>query len=240
MNTSHLLFQSFAVFGHRGAAGLAPENTMPSFQQAVQLGCRGIELDVHCVKDVQGRTHLCVIHDAKVNRTTNASGSVADFTVEELAELDAGNGYGVPLLTDVIALLDSSPETWLNIELKGTGTAAPTAALLERRPNQRILVSSFDHQELAEFRALAPNRPVAPLFHRHRSSILDTAIAFGATCINVGQSMVSEDFVEACQHAGYPVMVYTVNEPGQAKQLKQLGVAGIFTDRPDLMMPLQT
>jgi glycerophosphoryl diester phosphodiesterase len=240
MNTNHLLFQSFAVFGHRGAAGLAPENTLPSFQKALQLGCRGIELDVHRVTDHQEQIQLCVIHDAKVDRTTKTRGRVADFTVEELSAMDAGGGYGVPLLTDVITLLDSSPETWLNIELKGHGTAAPTARLLCERPNLRVLVSSFDHKELAEFRALAPKCPVAPLFHRHRASILDTAKALSATCINVGKSMVSEDFVTACQQAGYPVMVYTVNEPEQAQQLKHWGVAGIFSDRPDLMMLLQT
>jgi glycerophosphoryl diester phosphodiesterase len=240
MNTRNLLFRGFAVFGHRGAAGLAPENTLPSFQQALQLGCRGIELDVHCVTDHQGRTQLCVIHDAKVDRTTKTRGSVADFTVKELAAMDAGGGYGVPLLTDVIALLDSSPETWLNIELKGTGTAAPTATLLRGRPNQRVLVSSFYHKELAEFRALAPKCLVAPLFHRHRNSILDTARALSATCINVSKSMVNKDFVNTCQQAGFPLMVYTVNEPEQAQQLKHWGVAGIFTDRPDLMMMLQT
>lgn len=240
MNTSHLLFQGFTVFGHRGAAGLAPENTLPSFQQAIQLGCRGIELDVHCAKDHLGQTHLCVIHDTKVDRTTNARGSVADFTVEALAAMNAGGGSGVPLLTDVIALLDSSPETWLNIELKGKGTAAPTAALLQERPKPLVLVSSFDHKELATFRVLAPACPVAPLFHRHRSSYLDTATALSAASINVGRSMVSEDFVGACQRAGFPVLVYTVNDIEEAQQLKRWGVAGIFTDRPDLMMPLQT
>ena len=181
MNTDYPLFQGFAVFGHRGAAGLAPENTLPGFQQAIQLGCRGIELDVHGVKDQQGQTHLCVIHDAKVDRTTNARGSVADFTVEELAAMDAGSGYGVPLLTDVIALLDSSPVTWLNIELKGTDPATYTANLVRARPNQRVLVSSFDHKELAEFRKLAPTCLVAPLFHRHRSgSGTQRSIASGA------------------------------------------------------------
>ena len=85
----------FAVIGHRGAAGLAPENTLPSFAKALSLGCTGIELDVHAVQDQQGATQLCVIHDKRVDRTTNASGLVADYSAEALAALDAGSGAGV-------------------------------------------------------------------------------------------------------------------------------------------------
>ena len=240
MNTQPFLPSCFAVFGHRGAAGLAPENTLPSFEQALSLGCRGIELDVHCVKDRQGQTHLCVIHDAKVNRTTNSRGLVADFTAEELAGMDAGKGFGIPLLKDVITLLDTAPGTWLNIELKGAGTAAPTAALLGEHPEQQVLVSSFDHSELAKFRALAPTCPVAPLFHRHQDTLFDTAKALRAVSINMSQTMVTKDLIDSCQQAGFGVLVYTVNDTEQGQQLKCWGVAGIFTDRPDLMMPLQT
>ena len=239
MNTRHSLFSGFAVFGHRGAAGLLPENTLPGFERALAIGCRGIELDVHCVKDANGQTQLCVIHDAKVDRTTNSRGLVADFTVSELQAMDAGNGWGVPLLTDVLVALDRSPETLLNIELKGPATATPTAALLKARPNLRVLVSSFNHDELTRFRALAPTCPVAPLFHRPSSKLLDTARRLGAVSINVSRSLVSKDLIANCKQAGFAVLVYTVNEPEQAQQLKDWGAAGVFTDRPDLMISLQ-
>ena len=228
----------FAVIGHRGAAGLAPENTLPSFAKALSLGCTGIELDVHAVQDQQGATQLCVIHDKRVDRTTNASGLVADYSVEALAALDAGSGAGVPTLAQVAGLMASSASTLINIELKGADTAAATAAFLGERPNLRALVSSFDHSELRNFRALNTTTAVAPLFASTSRRMLSTAQQLNASCINISLSMATAELLKTCSEAGYPVLVYTVNEPTEAIALKTFGAAGIFTDFPDRMVTL--
>lgn len=240
MNTDSLnLTSGFAIIGHRGAAGLAPENTLPSFQIALDMGCRGIELDVHRVTDANNLVRLSVIHDERLDRTTNRRGLVANFTAEALGAVDAGNGVGVPLLDAVIELITRPDRTLLNIELKGKDTAAPTAAFLNQHRELRALVSSFDHDELRHFRALDSTTAVAPLFSRKRRNLLDTAQGLSAVCINVAYSMVDEPLLRTCRDAGYPVLVYTVNRLQDAQRMKSLGVAGIFTDRPDLMLALQ-
>jgi glycerophosphoryl diester phosphodiesterase len=240
MNTHQRLQTGFTVFGHRGAAGLIPENTLPGFRKALDLGCKGIELDVHRVLDQDRCPRLCVIHDANVDRTTNRKGNVVDFSAEELSAMDAGDGAGVPLLDEVIALLPTSPAVVLNIELKGKNTAALTADLIQALPELSVLVSSFDHQELSRFRAQDPDTPVAPLFHRRKPAMTQTAQQLQAASINISLSMATPALIAQCQEAGFPVLVYTVNAYSDAERLKAMGVAGIFTDRPDLMMALQT
>ena len=137
------------VIGHRGAAGLAPENTLPSFQLAYEMGVSGIELDVHLVAE-----HLATIHDDTLERTTNGRGKVANLDLDSLRKLDAGGGYGIPLLEEVIAELPEG--IGANIELKGRETAEPTAKFLTAFPELDVLVSSFDHRELAVFHQLKP------------------------------------------------------------------------------------
>lgn len=240
MNTDPInLTSGFAIIGHRGAAGLAPENTLPSFQIALDMGCRGIELDVHRVMDANHVVRLGVIHDERLDRTTNQRGRVAEVTAETLGMLDAGNGAGVPLLDEVVELFDQADNTLLNIELKGKNTAAPTAAFLVQHPNIKVLVSSFDHDELRQFRRLDNTTPVAPLFSCKRRNLVDTAQALNAASINVAYPMVDAPLLETCRDAGYPVLVYTVNRVEDARRMKSRGVAGIFTDRPDLMLALQ-
>ncbi|MYJ75784.1 MAG: glycerophosphodiester phosphodiesterase, partial [Gammaproteobacteria bacterium] len=139
------------IIGHRGAAGLAPENTLAGFARAVELGVDGVELDVHLAGP-----EVVVIHDERVDRTTNGVGLVRDLTFAELRRLDAGDGQRVPTLKEV---LDLVPEHMLvNIELKGVGTAEPVAAIVgdlalgaKRGRLPALLVSSFDHGELGRF-----------------------------------------------------------------------------------------
>ena len=234
-------FLEFLVIGHRGAAGLAPENTLPSFRKALDIGCQGVELDVHAVNGASGEQQLVVIHDDTVDRTTNGRGSVSLHTIEQIAELDAGDGNRIPRLAEVTALAagyiaDTQP--LINIELKGKGTAAPTARFLRTHPGLAVLVSSFNHEELAAFRETDKTTPVAPLFERARGNMLETATQLGASCINMSTRMAKPSLIEQCREAGIPVLVYTVNQLHETQRLKAMGVAGVFTDRPDNLIPV--
>ena len=239
------LQNEFWILGHRGAAGLDPENTLPSFDSALSLGCAGIELDVHCIVDGKGSSQLCIIHDDSVNRTTNGKGLVADFTATQITELDAGNGAGVPLLEEVMDLviahqqLSMGSGVLVNIELKGKGTAQPVAHFLSTHSDLSVLVSSFDHDQLRNFRHLDSSTPVAPLFARPHANMIAIADELGASYINLSRRLANQSTVEECRAAGYGVWVYTVNQIKEAKTMKALGVTGIFTDRPDLMLDLQ-
>ena len=215
------------IIGHRGAAGLAPENTLPSFEKAVACGVQAVELDVHLCEE-----QLVVIHDDTLERTTNGTGSVATTRLAELRALDAGGGARVPLLEEV---LDVLPETTgVNIELKGSGTALPLAAFLPSPPPRRsIILSSFDHDALREFRSARDDYPLAPLFGRWRRDALAVALEFGSGYINLSGRIVTDERLEAICGAGLRALVYTINDPAVARRLIGAGAWGVFTDLPD-------
>ena len=136
------------TIGHRGAKGHEPENTIASFEKAIKLGCDYVELDVHLADE-----ELFVIHDSRVDRTTNGSGKIAELTREQIESLDAGNGQKIPTLSEVLAFING--RCGVNIELKGAGTAGPVCDLLNTLLNRShlsspILISSFDYRELDE------------------------------------------------------------------------------------------
>ena len=232
----------FAIIGHRGAAGLAPENTLASFATAIAYGCPMVELDVHKITDVGGQSQLAVIHDADLSRTTNGRGRVADLRVSDLAVIDAGEGERIPLLRDVIALMDAhaaetGKEIILNVELKGPGTGRVVAEYLATIDNP-VLVSSFNHEELARFRSVDGLTPVAPLFDKWQTQWLEIAEALEASAVNLSSKIAWPKRLAAIREAGYDVFVYTVNSLRRARQLKKNGASGIFTDRPDKMVGL--
>jgi glycerophosphoryl diester phosphodiesterase len=217
---------SLMIIGHRGAAGLVAENTLPSFQRAISLGVDAIELDVHYQ---DGR--LWVIHDAKLERTTNGHGPLAAQTTAQLRSLDAGNGARIPFLEEVMDLIPTA--MLLNIELKGPRTAAPVARMLLTSRHSRLLVSSFNHAELRAFADLSPDTPVAPLFDRWRGDPVKTGREFASDYINLSARITTRERCAEINAAGMQVLTYTVNDVLLAEKLASFGVAGIFTDFPD-------
>jgi len=214
------------VIGHRGAAGLVPENTLPSFRRACDCGVGAVELDVYAVEN-----ELIVIHDDTLERTTDGSGTVIGRRLADLRRLDAGGGWPIPLLREVANLLPDGVA--LNIELKGPGTAAPVAAFLASRPLPEVLVSSFDHDELTRFRALAPTVRVAPLFDRWIDTAWEIAESLGAWGINLSRRISTPERLERARALGLRTLVYTVNDLDEARELVRNGASGLFTDYPD-------
>jgi glycerophosphoryl diester phosphodiesterase len=219
---------AFLIVGHRGAAGLEPENTLRSFARAIEIGVDAVELDVYYVDN-----HLVVIHDDTLERTTNGRGEVMKTSFAELRRLDAGGGQRIPTLEEVFAAM---PDRFtVNVELKGVGTAEPVARLVAEQPRIDALVSSFDHAELTRFHAASPRTRVAPLFHRASSKMLEIADALAAWSINLSVKLADAQRLATIAENGYRSMVYTVNDPAVARRLKDAGAGGIFTDYPDRM-----
>ncbi len=226
------------IIGHRGAAGLAPENTLPSFAKALECGVNAVELDVYNVEDT-----LIVIHDDTLERTTNGRGPVMQQRLAGLRSLDAGNGAGIPTLDEVWTLIDG--KAGLNIELKGPDTALPVARWLERTrpPANSIMVSSFDHGELARFKDHDPDGPdastiIAPLFHKWRSDIPSVAARFQTGWVNINQRVLNPERVSALTQANLTISSYTVNSTRRAQALLRMGVQALFTDYPDRLSRL--
>jgi len=136
------------IFGHRGAAGLVAENTLESVKEALRFKVDGIEIDIH-----QSRSgELVVIHDETLERTTNGKGEVSNFTLQELQQFSTEEGFLIPTLQEVLAVIDG--RCVLNIELKGKHTALPVLQFLDEYiPNSNwqnadFILSSFDHEQL--------------------------------------------------------------------------------------------
>jgi glycerophosphoryl diester phosphodiesterase len=216
------------VIGHRGAAGLVPENTLPSFARAVELDVAAVELDVYALEGT-----LVVIHDATLERTTNGTGPVAACSLADLRRLDAGRGARVPLLEEVFELVPA--EVGINVELKGKGTAELLAGFLRGYSERDVLVSSFDHAALEKFHRSSPQVPVAPLFSRWQRNVWRIADELNAWSVNLSLRIATRQRALEAREKGYRVLVYTVNDLSIAQQLAADGIDGIFTDYPDVI-----
>ena len=172
-----------------------------------------------------------VIHDPTLERTTNGKGAVTQTPFAELRKLDAGSGAVVPTLAEVVEQLPVN--VGLNVELKGEGTAVPLAGWLPAAGERQVLISSFDHEALAEFHLLRADYPCAPLFARWKPEALDIARSFGGGYINLGRKPATVGRLEAIREAGLRALIYTVNDLKEAKRLLAAGAWGLFTDYPD-------
>ncbi len=229
------------IIGHRGAALDAPENTLAGLREAARQGCRRVEFDVRLSAD--GR--LVLMHDTTVDRTTTATGRVRELLLARLAAMDAGArfdaafaGEPVPSLADAMGVANAL-DLWVDIELKcdpgdSAAAAAALVASLERvRPAVQLpLVSSFDHTVLAAVRTAAPGLPVAVIVPTLADDWRAAFGTLGAASLHVGERGLTEDRVKPLVDEGIEVAVYTVNNPGRARELFSWGVAGVFSDCP--------
>lgn len=222
---------TFICIGHRGAAGHRPENTLPSFAHAIELKVDMVELDVY---NVQGQ--LVVIHDDRLERTTNGRGLVLSHDYDYIRSLDAGNGYQVPTLDEVFDLVNG--RVGINIELKGPETAQAVALFIEQHPfpkdsSNAYLVSSFDHPQLKEFRKFDTTTEIGVLSEIFHPRLFDVSLELSAHSLNLPCSIINKQIVERCHQNGLEVFAYTVNEATEIERLKQCLANGVFTDYPD-------
>lgn len=219
--------------GHRGARGYEPENTLLSFQKALDLAVDGIELDVHLSADGV----LVVIHDETVNRTTDGQGLVAEFTLEKLQELKTDKNQMIPTLVEVLNLVNR--QCFVNIELKGIGTAKPVAEMILDYITTKnwcysdFMVSSFDWEMLSEITLLNHQIPVAVLTETTIEEALAFAKKIKAAAINPYFQFLKTNTTIELQQEGFKVFPWTVNELEDLKRLKNYGVDGVFSDYPD-------
>lgn len=216
------------VIAHKGACGYAPENTLLSFQRAIDLGAHMIELDLH--ETVDGE--LVCIHDSSVDRTTNGSGEVHSFTYRELQKLDAGEGQYIPLLEEVLKLCFGKLQ--VNIELKVIGVEKKVLDLVERlNMLNDIIVSSFYHGTLVAIKEMNETTSTAILVKDPMDDFVQYALNLRANAINPNYQLVNQEMVAESHHAGLKVYPWTVNNSHEMKQLYTVGVDGVITDYPD-------
>ncbi len=219
--------------GHRGAKGYAPENSLISFQKAIDLGVDGIEFDVHLTSDYQ----LICLHDDTLDRTTSGTGLVNTFTLEELKALRINNLYEIPTLQEALDFIDK--KIFLNIELKGKNTAKPVADLIAYYVSEKnwnynhFIVSSFDWNALQEIRSLNPNIAIGVLTETDLTLAIGFADFIQAKSIHPYFHLLTQECSALIQEKGFQVFPWTVNEQEDIHKIKSLKVNGIISDFPD-------
>lgn len=226
----------FLCIGHRGARGHAPENTLASIDKAISLGCDMIEFDVQRTSD----GHLVLIHDPRLDRTTNGTGRVAESTLQHLRSLDAGQGETIPTLNEALHRINR--QAAVNIEIKSAnGTATAIAAEVARflasgwSPTD-FLVSSFHVPELIDFQKALPQVPIATLICGVPVDLAASAEAVGAAALNISHEFADKRLIDDAHIRGLAVYVYTVNDAQDIADLIVAGADGVFSDWPDRVM----
>ncbi len=239
-------------FAHRGSRVLWPENTVYAFDQAIiGLGYRYLELDVRCSRDGVPM----VVHDSTLERTTNGSGAVADWDVEDLANLDAayhfdaesgypmrGKGVKIPTLREIYELF---PDAHINIDLKAAGIEWQVAEVIRRcRAEDRSLAGAFRDGRIARFKRItkgtvavsAGPRSASTLYAASRVGVaIDLGFAAYQLPYRFGALRIDRRMIDTVHKAGAHIHLWTVNDPDDMKRFLDLGVDGIVTDRPDIL-----
>lgn len=219
--------------GHRGAKGYEPENTLVSFQKALDLHVDGIELDVHLSADGE----IIVIHDETIDRTTNGKGFVNELSLQELKAFLIEGKHEIPTLEEVFDLVNQ--KCFINIELKTHDVTDKVVALIEKYVNKKgwkyehFLVSSFDWNALQEVSLLNDKIGIGVL----TETDLDLALAFAKTIkaksIHPYFHLLTIENTAHIQTKGFQVFPWTINELEDFQKIKTYNVNGIITDFPD-------
>lgn len=221
------------VIGHRGVAGLEPENTLRSFQRAIDLGVDCVECDVRPTAD----GWLVLVHDETVDRTTDGSGRVDRLTFADLRRLDAGQGERVPTLEELLDLIHGKVQA--HVELKGDGIEASVLGFLEHKDAlAEVVLTSGDTQKLRRVRARHGKVTLEHIFAQPPPDAIQRAQSVKARRISCHFSHASAEFVEAAHRAFLEVIAWPPNTLATMQAMIDLGVDHICTDRPDLLLRL--
>jgi len=227
---------------HRGASGQYPENTLLAFRRAIEQGVDALELDVHRTADDE----LVVIHDSTLERTTNGSGNVCDHSLQDIRQLDAGQGEKIPLLSEVIELARGA-QLRLFVEVKGA-TEAEGLAIAESTVRtleaanflSQVIVTSFSPSALLRAKALRPELstmldPSPQDGTLTPRQICAQALRAGANCLSYDFRFLTPAIATECQLTGLALWPWDPDEPEDMRQVIKLGAPGLITNRPDVL-----
>ena len=231
------------VWAHRGASAYAPENTMEAFRLAIDMKADGIEIDVHLSKD----GHIVVIHDEKIDRTSNGQGKVTDYTLEELKNFDFGYkfyrqkrmGVRIPTLDELYELYSTTDLT-INVEIKSADPAIIEplhATAVKYGMVDKIYYSSFNHEQLMRMKRVYADAKVAPLYGFNMPYAWEYAKTLGVFAMHphFDQLSLYDEYVDKCHEYGVRVNPWTIDDPEVAKALAEKGVDAFITNVPDVI-----
>ncbi len=227
---------------HRGASVECPENTLLAFRRAMEYGVDALEIDLHLTRDQQ----LVVIHDQRLERTTNGDGWVRDHTLAQIQALDAGQGERVPQLTELFQLMRGTPVR-LCIEIKGSSEAesletceAAVQAIEAANLTGKVILTSFNPASLLRAKALLPGLatmldPSPQDGSLTPRQVCEQGLRAGANCLSYDFHHVTQAVAEEARLSGLSLWPWNPNEPHEIASQLRLGVPGIMTDRPEML-----
>ncbi len=232
--------RAFMAIAHRGASEYAPENTFAAYDLALRMGATHIEIDVHLTSDGE----VVVIHDDRVDRTTDGSGPVAAHTLAELQALDAGAWFGREFAGQRIPTLDDLLERYggrahLHIEIKGStpGLVERTVALIRKYGVEvHVTITSFLREALAETRRVAPDLSTGWLVGEPTDEIVEQTLAMGLTQLCPRADLVTPELVTRLHDKDLVVRAWGVSDEALMRKVVDAGADGMTVNFPDKLL----
>ncbi|MCK9244020.1 MAG: glycerophosphodiester phosphodiesterase [Candidatus Marinimicrobia bacterium] len=221
------------IIAHQGASGHAPENSLAAFEKAIALGADWIELDVHRVEQ-----ELFIIHDYRLERTTEGKGSIYDKTVAEVRKLRLAGQYPIPTLREVLDIV--ARRVKINIEIKSPDTAALVIQLVDEYVAERgwtysqFMLTSFNQYEILAAKQIQPRLATGVIIYGLPFGLAEFTRPLGVRALVVCIEFINSELVASAHRHGLEIIVYTVNYPDDIQRMLELGVDGIVTNYPDL------
>ena len=217
--------------GHRGAAGVRPENTLAGFRYAIDLGVDYVECDVHLSRD----DHLVVMHDDAVDRTTDGTGAIRDLDFSKIRALDAGDGEQVPTLVEVLDL--GRGKVKLLCELKGDGVEdAAVDAVKAHSMEEGVFFTSFSMERLECVRRRGEDLLIGAILPDPKEEDIARALELGASGIGVHYRNLCLRQIERAYEAGLDLRAWNPDTLREQRAMIALGVKGVSTNRPDILI----
>lgn len=215
------------IIGHRGAAGLALENSMESIRAALKQDVDAVEFDVHLTKD----NKLVVVHDKHTGRVAKEKVFIREKTLDELRKLALNNGQPIPTLDDVLAIAGSKP---IVIDIKDEGSAGELLQSLKRHPKAQVSFASFKQEELRVLHDRRPDIPTYVLEHLSPIDIIHSADALDATGIGLNKWLMNPFTYYLAKRYKLELYVYTLNSRLMGRLFQKLYPdVYVCTDHPE-------
>lgn len=226
-------------FAHRGGASEAPENTLPAFEHAVNLGFRYLETDVHVTADGV----LVAFHDDRLDRVTDRTGVIRELPWSEVSKARVDGREPIPLLEDV---LGTWPEVRVNIDPKADDSVDPLIEVIRRTGSvHRVCVGSFSDERIARVRAALGPELCTGMGPEELVGLIRAFegehVQFSSQAAQIppadpkGRPLATPELVEVAHRFGIAVHVWTIDDPDEMHALLDIGVDGIMTDRPAVL-----
>lgn len=224
---------------HRGASRIAPENTLAAFKEAIEIGVDAVELDLQGTADGQ----VVVIHDASLDRTTDLSGQIKDTSLETIKQADAGTwfnpkfaGESIPTLSE--ALVSIADNAIALLEIKDVSITKSVVRIVQNMDMvEQSVIISFHSSAIQTVRALEPRLPTGYIIGSKENiqpiQLCQQLGLLGSSLLNVDHRLVTEEFIYEIRRRGITLWCWTVDDIDRMRELQELGIQGITSNRPE-------